>query len=75
MSVNNIGLKSYEDLFKDEKGRKTEEIVPVDIRESTAKMITIKGVKDFCDSYIKFSITDSDIQIGHSLMWEADFLK
>lgn len=35
-------------------------IVPVDIRESTAKMIIIKGVKDLCDSYIKFSITDSD---------------
>ena len=33
MSVNNIGLKSYEDLFKDDKGRKTEEIVPMDIRE------------------------------------------
>ena len=33
MSVNNIGLKSYEDLFKDEKGRKTEEILPMDIKE------------------------------------------
>ena len=33
MSVNNIGLKSYEDLFKDDKGRKTEEIVPMDIKE------------------------------------------
>lgn len=33
MSINNIGLKSYEDLFKDDKGRKTEEIVPMDIKE------------------------------------------
>jgi ParB family chromosome partitioning protein len=33
MSVNNIGLKSYEDLFKDDKGRKTEEIVPIKLSE------------------------------------------
>ena len=29
----NIGLKTYDDLFKDDKGRKTEEITPVDITE------------------------------------------
>ena len=33
MGVKNIGLKSYEDLFKDDKGRKTEEIVPMDIKK------------------------------------------
>ena len=33
MSANNIGLKSYEELFKDDKGRKTEDDVDVDYDE------------------------------------------
>ena len=44
MSVNNIGLKSYEDLFKDDKGRKTEEIVPMDIKELKPSLMGDKEV-------------------------------
>ena len=35
----NLGKNALEDLFKDEKGRKTEEIVPMDIKELNDKHI------------------------------------
>lgn len=56
MSVNNIGLKSYEDLFKDDKGRKTEEIVPMDIKElkpyaeQPFKVLLDSSMDELCDS-------------------------
>ena len=56
MSVNNIGLKSYEDLFKDEKGRKTEEIVPMDIKElkpyaeQPFKVLLDSSMDELCES-------------------------
>ena len=56
MSVNNIGLKSYEDLFKDEKGRKTEEIVPMDIKElkpyaeQPFKVLLDNSMDELCES-------------------------
>ncbi len=56
MSVNNIGLKSYEDLFKDDKGRKTEEIIPMDIKElkpyaeQPFKVLLDSSMDELCDS-------------------------
>ena len=56
MSVNNIGLKSYEDLFKDDKGRKTEEIVPMDIKElklyaeQPFKVLLDSSMDELCES-------------------------
>ncbi len=56
MSVNNIGLKSYEDLFKDDKGRKTEEIVPMDIKElkpyaeQPFKVLLDSSMNELCES-------------------------
>ena len=56
MSVNNIGLKSYEDLFKDDKGRKTEEIIPMDIKElkpyaeQPFKVLLDSSMDELCES-------------------------
>ena len=56
MSVNNIGLKSNEDLFKEEKGRKTEEIVPMDIKElkpyaeQPFKVLLDNSMDELCES-------------------------
>ena len=56
MSISNIGLKSYEDLFKDDKGRKTEEIVPMDIKElkpyaeQPFKVLLDSSMDELCDS-------------------------
>ena len=71
MSVNNIGLKSYEDLFKDEKGRKTEEIVPMDIKElkpyaeQPFKVLLDNSMDELCDSIAQNGVLSPIIARPH----------
>ena len=71
MSVNNIGLKSYEDLFKDDKGRKTEEIVPMDIKELKAyaeqpfKVLLDSSMDELCDSIAQSGVLSPIIVRPH----------
>lgn len=67
----NIGLKSYEDLFKDEKGRKTEEIVPVDIKnlkpytEQPFKVLLDSSMDELCASIEQYGILSPVIVRPH----------
>ncbi len=67
----NIGLKSYEDLFKDEKGRKTEEIVPVDIKdlkpytEQPFKVLLDNSMDELCASIEQYGILSPVIVRSH----------
>jgi len=67
----NIGLKSYEDLFKDEKGRKTEEIVPVDIKdlkpytEQPFKVLLDNSMDELCASIQQYGILSPVIVRPH----------
>ena len=67
----NIGLKSYEDLFKDEKGRKTEEIVPVDIKdlkpytEQPFKVLLDNSMDELCESIEQYGILSPVIVRPH----------
>ena len=67
----NIGLKSYEDLFKDEKGRKTEEIVPVDIKdlkpytEQPFKVLLDNSMDELCASIEQYGILSPVIVRPH----------
>ena len=71
MSVNNIGLKSYEDLFKDDKGRKTEEIVPMDIKElkpyaeQPFKVLLDSSMDELCDSIAQSGVLSPIIARPH----------
>ncbi len=71
MSVNNIGLKSYEDLFKDDKGRKTEEIVPMDIRElkpyaeQPFKVLLDSSMDELCESIAQNGVLSPIIARPH----------
>ena len=71
MSVNNIGLKSYEDLFKDDKGRKTEEIVPMDIKElkpyaeQPFKVLLDGSMDELCDSIAQSGVLSPIIVRPH----------
>lgn len=71
MSVNNIGLKSYEDLFKDEKGRKTEEIVPMDIKElkpyaeQPFKVLLDNSMDELCESIAQNGVLSPIIARPH----------
>ena len=71
MSVNNIGLKSYEDLFKDDKGRKTEEIVPMDIKElkpyaeQPFKVLLDSSMDELCDSIAQNGVLSPIIARPH----------
>ena len=71
MSVNNIGLKSYEDLFKDEKGRKTEEIVPMDIKElkpyaeQPFKVLLDSSMDELCESIAQNGVLSPIIARPH----------
>ena len=71
MSVNNIGLKSYEDLFKDDKGRKTEEIVPMDIKElkpyaeQPFKVLLDSSMDEHCDSIAQSGVLSPIIVRPH----------
>ena len=67
----NIGLKSYEDLFKDEKGRKTEEIVPVDIKElkpyteQPFKVLLDSSMDELCESIGQYGVLSPIIVRPH----------
>ena len=67
----NIRLKSYEDLFKDEKGRKTEEIVPVDIKdlkpytEQPFKVLLDSSMDELCASIEQYGILSPVIVRPH----------
>ena len=71
MSINNIGLKSYEDLFKDDKGRKTEEIVPMDIRElkpyaeQPFKVLLDNSMDELCESIAQNGVLSPIIARPH----------
>ena len=71
MSVNNIGLKSYEDLFKDDKGRKTEEIVPMDIKElkpyveQPFKVLLDSSMDELCESIAQNGVLSPIIARPH----------
>ena len=71
MSVNNIGLKSYEDLFKDDKGRKTEEIVPMDIKElkpyaeQPFKVLLDGSMDELCESIAQNGVLSPIIARPH----------
>ena len=71
MSINNIGLKSYEDLFKDDKGRKTEEIVPMDIKElkpyaeQPFKVLLDSSMDQLCDSIAQSGVLSPIIARPH----------
>ena len=71
MSVNNIGLKSYEDLFKDDKGRKTEEIVPMDIKElkpyaeQPIKVLLDNSMDELCESIAQNGVLSPIIARPH----------
>ena len=71
MSVNNIGLKSYEDLFKDDKGRKTEEIVPMNIKElkpyaeQPFKVLLDSSMDELCESIAQNGVLSPIIARPH----------
>lgn len=71
MSVNNIGLKSYEDLFKDDKGRKTEEIIPMDIKElkpyaeQPFKVLLDSSMDELCESIAQNGVLSPIIARPH----------
>ena len=71
MSVNNIVLKSYEDLFKDDKGRKTEEIVPMDIKElkpyaeQPFKVLLDNSMDELCESITQNGVLSPIIARPH----------
>lgn len=71
MSVNNIGLKSYEDLFKDDKGRKTEEIIPMDIKElkpyaeQPFKVLLDSSMDELCESITQNGVLSPIIARPH----------
>ena len=71
MSVNNIGLKIYEDLFKDDKGRKTEEIVPMDIKElkpyaeQPFKVLLDSSMDELCESIAQNGVLSPIIARPH----------
>ncbi len=71
MSVNNIGLKSYEDLFKDDKGRKTEEIIPMDIKElkpyaeQPFKVLLDGSMDELCESIAQNGVLSPIIARPH----------
>ncbi len=71
MSVNNIGLKSYEDLFKDDKGRKTEDIIPMDIKELKPyaehpfKVLLDSSMDELCESIAQNGVLSPIIARPH----------
>ena len=51
----NLGKNALEDLFKDEKGRKTQEIVPMDIKEQFPLSMAMEEQKAKNDKEIRIS--------------------
>lgn len=68
----NIGLKTYDDLFKDDKGRKTEEITPVDITElkpyaeQPFKVLLDDSMNELCASIEQYGVLSPIIVRPHS---------
>jgi len=68
----NIGLKTYDDLFKDDKGRKTEEITPVDITElkpyaeQPFKVLLDDSMNELCASIEQYGVLSPVIVRPHS---------
>ena len=68
----NIGLKTYDDLFKDDKGRKTEEITPVDITElkpyaeQPFKVLLDESMNELCASIEQYGVLSPVIVRPHS---------
>ncbi len=67
----NIGLKTYDDLFKDDKGRKTEEIVPIDIKElkpyaeQPFKVLLDGSMDELCESIQQYGVLSPVIVRPH----------
>ena len=67
----NIGKNALEDLFKDEKGRKTQEIVPMDIKElkpyaeQPFKVLLDNSMDELCDSIAQNGVLSPIIARPH----------
>lgn len=68
----NLGKNALEDLFKDEKGRKTEEIVPMDIKElkpfaeQPFKVLLDNNMDELCASIEQYGVLSPIIVRPHS---------
>ena len=68
----NLGKKALEDLFKDEKGRKTQEIVPKDIKElkpyaeQPFKVLLDNSMDELCASIEQYGVLSPIIVRPHS---------
>ena len=67
----NIGKNTLDDLFKDDKGRKTEEIVPMDIKElkpyaeQPFKVLLDSSMDELCDSIAQSGVLSPIIARPH----------
>ena len=68
----NLGKNALEDLFKDEKGRKTQEIVPMDIKElkpyaeQPFKVLLDNSMDELCESIQQYGVLSPIIVRPHS---------
>ena len=68
----NLGKNALEDLFKDEKGRKTQEIVPMDIKElkpyaeQPFKVLLDNSMDELCASIEQYGVLSPIIVRPHS---------
>lgn len=68
----NIGKNALDDLFKDDKGRKTEEIVPMDIKElkpyaeQPFKVLLDSSMDELCESIQQYGVLSPIIARPHS---------
>ena len=68
----NIGKNTLDDLFKDDKGRKTEEIVPINIKElkpyaeQPFKVLLDSSMDELCDSISQSGVLSPIIARPHS---------
>ena len=68
----NLGKNALEDLFKDEKGRKTQEIVPIDIKElkpyaeQPFKVLLDNSMDELCASIEQYGVLSPIIVRPHS---------
>ena len=67
----NLGKNALEDLFKDEKGRKTQEIVPMDIKElkpyaeQPFKVLLDNSMDELCESIQQYGVLSPIIARPH----------
>lgn len=67
----NLGKNALEDLFKDEKGRKTEEIVPMDIKElkpfaeQPFKVLLDNSMDELCENIQQYGVLSPIIARPH----------